>query len=113
MIANVDVCQNSARVRDLRQRHICTCLRRQAFDLTTKKQREDFLKPHGLLRLPTSFEAFGPAFNPFVQVALDVSHAEAKGIGEIAIGILVDKMLSDNVGKKVCQSLPKIDINLP
>lgn len=85
----------------MRQVHTSRRIRREAFDINSKKRREAILKPYGLLRLPTALESFGPSFNPFIQVALDTSHSEAKGLGEAAIGILVDKMLSANIGKKV------------
>ncbi|RPA78517.1 hypothetical protein BJ508DRAFT_329142 [Ascobolus immersus RN42] len=92
--------KKSTKLKLLRQRHICSRIRRQAFDLKTKKAQEKLLMPHSIHRLPAVMESFGPAFNPFIQTALDTSHAEAKGLGEHAIGIFIDRMLSDNVGKK-------------
>ncbi|RPA77287.1 hypothetical protein BJ508DRAFT_330386 [Ascobolus immersus RN42] len=51
------------------------------------------LQKKGLKRR-SIFEIHGPAFNQFVQVALDVSHSEQKGIGEKLIYYIVDQFFS-------------------
>ncbi|RPA82937.1 hypothetical protein BJ508DRAFT_325096 [Ascobolus immersus RN42] len=55
---------------------------------------ERALRTKGLKENRSVLETEGPAFNPYMQIALDISHSEQKGIGEKLIVKLVDVFLS-------------------
>ncbi|RPA74411.1 hypothetical protein BJ508DRAFT_333120 [Ascobolus immersus RN42] len=38
----------------------------------------------------------GPAFDPFIQIPIDISHSEQKGIGMVAIKNMMDKLFSNH-----------------
>ncbi|RPA74781.1 hypothetical protein BJ508DRAFT_332723 [Ascobolus immersus RN42] len=79
----------------LRQVHLTDDYRAEAAKLRSWTARENFLRTKGLKHDISVVESEGPSFNPFMQIALDISHSEQKGMGERLIIQLVDTFLSD------------------
>ncbi|RPA81570.1 hypothetical protein BJ508DRAFT_306401 [Ascobolus immersus RN42] len=66
--------------------------------LTVKKQK-------GVKRTESIITRFGPAINPFVQISLDISHSEQKGIGELLLKYLADQFFSKEGAKEYTRVL--------
>ncbi|RPA73875.1 hypothetical protein BJ508DRAFT_313390 [Ascobolus immersus RN42] len=72
--------------------HLCEMFRR---GVRTDKE----LRRLGLTRERPIVQLLGPAFDPYAQVPVDVSHSEQKGMGEYILKFLMNEILSSKDSK--------------
>ncbi|RPA73174.1 hypothetical protein BJ508DRAFT_334297 [Ascobolus immersus RN42] len=66
--------------------HLCERFRREKDDKSLNKL--------GLVRRRPVLETCGPAFDPFIQIPVDISHSEQKGIGMLSIKNMMERIFS-------------------
>ncbi|RPA81660.1 hypothetical protein BJ508DRAFT_326124 [Ascobolus immersus RN42] len=88
---------NASKIKSLRQRW-------DYRDQMTGKTQA-FMKTKGLKKRESILTRFGPSINPFIQVSLDISHSEQKGIGELLLAYLADHFFSKDGSKEYTRVL--------
>ncbi|RPA86887.1 hypothetical protein BJ508DRAFT_321456 [Ascobolus immersus RN42] len=85
-----------------RQMHICERIRMLAIQDRDGENgaqiNTDLMLEAGLLPYVPIISSYGPAFDRSIQIAMDISHIEQKGLGEMAISRLFNKLLSKDGG---------------